>query len=60
MDGVKGLGKFCSASKDCEVDRPCDHCLKLDRVFTPEQEKEIQKFLDENKDLMDDLVKLGD
>ena len=30
------------------------------KTFTPEEEKEIEKFLDENRDLMDDLVKSGD
>ncbi len=29
-------------------------------LFTPEQEKMIEEFLDENKDLFDDLAEAGD
>jgi hypothetical protein len=28
--------------------------------FTPEQERQIKKFLDENRDFMQDLIKRGD
>jgi hypothetical protein len=44
----------------------CYSCIKRlsgnerDPVFTVEQQNEIEKFLDNNKDLMDDLAKAGD
>lgn len=57
---------FCSTFNR-KVNFTCNTCIKrlsLDRdinsPFTPEEEKEILKFLDENRDFMQDLIKRGD
>lgn len=55
---------FCVHSErpDCSEDNPCSFCL-IDikkNPFTPEQEREIEEFLDKHKELFDDLVKAGD
>jgi hypothetical protein len=58
---------FCSAYND-KSKYLCNTCLKAlqeearvnTRPFTSEEEKEIQKFLDENRDFMQDLIKRGD
>lgn len=49
----------CEAGSNCYDGHLCCFCLKYGykKVFTDEQEKEIDKFLDENRDLMDDLAK---
>ena len=62
MSSIKGLGIYCSASKNCEVDKPCSHCLLIGQTttfpFSPEEQKEIDKFLKENKELMNDLAEM--
>jgi hypothetical protein len=63
---IIGLGRLCSFRPYCEEDKPCERCLEIGMtakdkaVFTPAQEKEIQDWLDKNKDLMDDLANAGD
>ena len=62
-----------SQEPDCSEENLCSSCFtnkildelaketqELEKLFTPEQEKEIDEWLDNNKDLMDDLVKAGD
>lgn len=63
-NSIIGLGKLCSASPLCEEHKPCERCLYIGRtekdkaVFTPAQLEEIEKFLDKNKELFDDLAEL--
>lgn len=66
---------ICDDSSKCSTYNPtstwtCSSCLKglmqdfeenlKEPLFTPEQEKMIEEFLDENEKLFDDLVKAGD
>lgn len=52
----------CDAGSNCYEGHLCSFCLPYGhkRVFTYEEEVWIQKFLDENRELMDDLAKSGD
>lgn len=64
----------CIGSGNLNSERLCDFCMekmalknqanfgisKTPFEFTPEEKEFIQKWLDENKELMDDLVKAGD
>lgn len=65
-DKIVGLGRLCSFDPKCEEDKPCKRCTEIGMtakdkaVFTPAQEKEIQDWLDKNKDLMDSLARSGD
>jgi hypothetical protein len=53
---TRDRAEYCSADPDCKYEDPCPFC-RVHPVFTPEQEEQIQKFLDENSDLMDALTK---
>ena len=61
---VIGLGRLCTFDRKCQEDKPCKRCLEIGMtakdkvVFTVAQEKEIDDWLDKNKDLMDDLAEL--
>ena len=63
---IIGLGRLCSFRPYCKENEPCERCLEIGMtakdkaVFTEAQEKEIQVWLDKNKDLTDDLAKSGD
>jgi hypothetical protein len=50
----------CDAGPVCFDGHLCCFCRKYGhkKVFTEEQEKIIEEFLEENVDLMDDLAKL--
>jgi hypothetical protein len=55
---------YYSEKPGCCEENPCSFCakrIKVDGVrtgpFTPEQEAEIEKWLEENRDLMDLLAK---
>lgn len=63
MSKIIGLGPFCSANPLCKRNDPCSHCLSIGSterdfsLFTLEELDRIEKFMEENKDLMDDLAK---
>lgn len=48
-----------SERPDCSAEDPCSFCAKKS-PFSDEELEMIDKWLDENKELMDDLVKAGD
>lgn len=55
---------YYSEKPNCSEKDPCSFCakrLKIDGIatgpFTPEQEREIEQWLEDNKDLMNDLAK---
>lgn len=53
---------LCASGNFCHEGHLCDYCLPYGhkKVFTDEQEAQIDKWLAENRKLMDDLVKSGD
>jgi hypothetical protein len=63
-DKIIGLGRLCTFDRKCQEHNPCKRCLEIGMtakdkaVFTPAQEKEINDWLNKNKDLMDSLAEL--